>query len=612
MRLISVFCALGLLLGLAGSTTAADLQQILERHAEALGGRAKIESIRSLLIEAEISMGGMTGVSNAYYDAPDRARVELSLPLMSYTQLCDGQECWLIDGQGLVTKLTAEFKGMLVTQEALERHHYLDQDDFDGEMSLADSLIAIDSFACFQIDLLPNEGVPAQIFIDSSDYLIRQIAIETDMARVLSRPSDYRKIDGMMMPFRTVESTDAGFVAGEITVTHLEINPELPDSLFVLPQQKPGAQSQFADSLVVPFELLDNHIYVEVQIAGSGPYSFIFDSGAGGTALGLRAAAELGLESLGQAEARGVGGADSAQVFVIPELQFGGLRLDSLTAFALDLSTLEAMLDHPLAGIIGYDLLSRFTITVDYENSQLLFYDAATEPRDSWGESCELSLDFRLPYMEMLVNDSISGLVRIDTGARSTIDLNSPFTREHNLLDTISQEYLLYDVYGLGGSSHGAIAMLPALTICGARLDSVFAGFSLSTEGLFAGTTAAGNLGNGILKRFVVTFDYAGSRIYFKKRAAAEKLGRIRNMAGVGIADQKGYFTVVEVLEGCPAVGKLEVGDRILHLDGRPLTGLSVSQVNWLLIDEIGKLVEIEIERQGEKLTKRIVLQSLY
>ncbi|MFH2055006.1 MAG: aspartyl protease family protein [bacterium] len=611
-RRISLWAVLLLLVLAGGILRAADLQEILDRHAEAIGGRERIESIQSLLIEAEVSLGGMKGSSNSYFKAPNLVRVELELPLMSYTQICDGDDCWMIDQQGLVTKLTAEFRGMLVTQEALERYQYLEPGLFPGQVQLAESLVAVDGFDCYQIDVLPDGGVPAQLFIDSSEFLIRQVAMQTDMARILSRPSNYREVEGLLMPYRTVESTDAGFVAGEITVARIEIDPMLSDTLFSLPARDASTRTTLADSMVVPFELFDNHIYLEIEIADSGPHSFIFDSGAGGIAIDRKLAASLNLESLGKAEARGVGGADSADVYVIPQLRLGELQLDSVSGFAVDLESLAELLEHPLAGIIGYELLSRFIITVDYFNQQLIIYDQATEPRDFWGDGCELSLDFRLPYMEMTVNDSIKGRFRIDTGARSTLDLNSPFVSEHHLLDTTAQEHLVYDIHGLGGRSSGVVALLPSLTVCGTRLDSLFVGYSLSTEGLFAGSAAAGNLGGGILKRFFVTFDYAGGRLYFKKSPAAGMLGRIRNMAGLRIAPQEGYFVVVEVLADGAATGKLEVGDRIVSIDGRSVSGLSESAVNWLMIDEKGRSVEIDIERQGKPRTERVVLQNLY
>jgi hypothetical protein len=242
----------------------------------------------------------------------------------------------------------------------------------------------------------------------------------------------------------------------------------------------------------------------------------------------------------------------------------------------------------------------------------LTFYPSNTEPRPDWGEACTLLLDFRLPYMELTVNDSITGRFRVDTGSRSTLDLNSPFVAEHQLLDTTRQNFLRYDIYGLGGSSTGFVSMLPSLTLCGDRLDSLFVGYSQSSEGLFAGAATAGNLGGGILKRFRVTFDYHDEQIYLRKSAAAEKLGRIRNMAGLRIVAKSEEFVVVEVFADGPAAGKIEIGDQLLRINGQPLEALNLEDVNWMLIDARGRQVEIEFTREGKQLSETILLQSLY
>ena len=52
----------------------------------------------------------------------------------------------------------------------------------------------------------------------------------------------------------------------------------------------------------------------------SGPLGFVFDSGAGGLAIGRRLLPRLRLDRLGTQEARGIGGADSATLFMVAQL----------------------------------------------------------------------------------------------------------------------------------------------------------------------------------------------------------------------------------------------------------------------------------------------------
>src|SRR5215472_11669194 len=48
-------------------------------------------------------------------------------------------------------------------------------------------------------------------------------------------------------------------------------------------------------SFTLPFELIDNRVFIEVRLNGHGPYHFILDTGAEGT-ISDRVAQELGLK----------------------------------------------------------------------------------------------------------------------------------------------------------------------------------------------------------------------------------------------------------------------------------------------------------------------------
>jgi hypothetical protein len=57
-------------------------------------------------------------------------------------------------------------------------------------------------------------------------------------------------------------------------------------------------------ALAIPFELVDDHIYLRVSVNGSSPLSFILDTGASHTILNLRNANAfgMGLQPLGKVE----------------------------------------------------------------------------------------------------------------------------------------------------------------------------------------------------------------------------------------------------------------------------------------------------------------------
>jgi hypothetical protein len=72
------------------------------------------------------------------------------------------------------------------------------------------------------------------------------------------------------------------------------------------------AESKFsiADSKTttkLPFELIDNRVFVEVRLNGQGPFHFILDTGTGGFSIVDDVAQKLGLQVKDAGEGGGVG-----------------------------------------------------------------------------------------------------------------------------------------------------------------------------------------------------------------------------------------------------------------------------------------------------------------
>jgi hypothetical protein len=598
----------------AGSTVAGlTLQEILQRQAGALGGIDRLRNLQSYMIKASVTVGGMKGSTVTYYRAPDRFRTDVALPLMNSSQGCNGDDCWITDNQGLTLSLGADMRGITMTEMAIENWSYCDSASFRGDISLADSNATVDSALCYVIRVAPRNGTPAMLYISQATFLPRQFKIMTDAGTFYSRFYDYRPVNGVMMPFRTTEMSDAGFVVGISTVTDVKVNVMLADSLFAptaIAGGNWGLQAD-VDSVVVPFELWRNHIYISASINGKGPFRFIFDSGAGGTAINRKLVNEMGLTRLGTAEARGVGGADSTEVYQIDTLEVAGVRLMGLPGSTIDFDQLESVAETRIDGIIGYDLLNRFAISVDYTDHRLVIYRPGIEPHSTWGEPCRLTIDLRLPYVDATVEDTIAARFRLDTGSASTIDFHTPFVLAHDLRkDTTTSRPVT--ATGIGGTIAGNVGLSPAINICDNRIDSLLVSFSSTPTGLFAGSNTAGNIGTGVLKAFTVTFDYGRETVYLKKTENSQNSASLRNMAGVELGREHGKIVVRRVIGGRAADGFLMSDDILVEINGRETKGKSIDEVDEMLTGKRGSDVRIKVERSGRVSEMDILLDSLY
>lgn len=614
------YAAFGLLLSLVLLSCvfaqAATVEEVMEKHLEAIGGKHAIDSIASLKIEAALDIGGMTGSGTTWFKAPDKFRADISLPVMSTSQGCFGDDCWMADPRGLTVDLGHELKRMMVTQRVVQRSDYALPEKFDGELTLQteNAMLANDTSGLryYVVEVNPVGGVPAKVWIDKRTFLMRQISMKTDMGTLITEFFDYKGVAGVQFPHRYVERTDAALVSATGNVTSIEINPELSDTLFVAPGQRHESSdwNLSADSLVIPCDFWRNHLYVEATIGGEGPHSLIFDTGAGGLALNSKIVEGLDLEVIGQLEARGVGGAEESDLYQIESLEISGLQLDSITASAIDFSGIEATGTHKIDGIIGYTLLSRFITVIDYGRNEIILYPRSQHDRN-WGHQCDLTVDFRLPYIDATINDSIVGTFRLDTGSISTLDLNSPFVKKYNLVDTASGDYIELMAVGVGGTSSGLVGQLDELEICSFEQDSIWAGFTLSDRGIFSGASTAGNIGAGILKRFRITLDYASGSVYFQPTADYEYISHARNMAGITLERTNGAVTVAHVLTGHAASDVLRKGDILLEVDNVSTEGRSLSEIERLLVGG-RRTVEIVYERDGERESAAFRLESYF
>jgi predicted aspartyl protease len=80
-----------------------------------------------------------------------------------------------------------------------------------------------------------------------------------------------------------------------------------------VPQSAPAfSMAGGKTSSTLPFEMIDNRVFVDVRLNGRGPFHFIFDTGAGGFTMYRNVADQLGLHVEDAGEGSGVGARTSA------------------------------------------------------------------------------------------------------------------------------------------------------------------------------------------------------------------------------------------------------------------------------------------------------------
>ena len=506
-------------LELARLTLAADiaapltLETLLQRHLAALGGASALEAIHNTRIVATVQTGGITGTVTTIYAAPDKEYEEDKLGILDNLQGYDGVTAWERDTNGNVRDLAGEEEKDLRDQLFFDTNSYVLPGRIPGKMTLRP--LAEPGTGNYVVDAYPEGGKKSTIFFDPHTFMIVKEQHLDDDVLVTTAYSDYRLVDGTPFPFHTVTTngTTRYDIVGQVQT--LQNNVPIQPGLFV----KPGGTKNFgfvrpgATSATVPFDLDDGEIGLEVKLNGV-PERVFLDSGAAGIALAQSAATALGLQSSGYLEVRGYGGSADQHPVLIQTLEVpGAVRLSQVAAIAIDLpEQLNAYFTRPLAGFVGYDLLSHFVVRIDYPHRKLTFIQAeAFRPGAPDGKALPLSLDGNVPTIQAQVDALPPAQFLIDTGdADAAVRLYGPYVAAHGL-DKKYPRGAIAVGGGVGGVSRSRLTRTQSFTVAGVTFPNIPTSFSLDTKG-GASLVNAGSLGSRLLSRFVVTFDYPHSR----------------------------------------------------------------------------------------------------
>jgi Aspartyl protease len=153
---------------------------------------------------------------------------------------------------------------------------------------------------------------------------------------------------------------------------NLRITLDYPRSILELRDSNSGAE----DSRAIEFELGSPKplILTWANVNGLGRYRFALDTGAGSTMVSSELAQNLALSRGAQIPIQGAGGPAAGFVSELSLLEFGNISLRDVTVVAADIfAPLRNPVGGELDGIIGYNVMRQFRVTIDYPMKRMRF-----------------------------------------------------------------------------------------------------------------------------------------------------------------------------------------------------------------------------------------------
>lgn len=139
---------------------------------------------------------------------------------------------------------------------------------------------------------------------------------------------------------------------------------------------EPAGRSKAVTEVAMRLASLDKPlILVDVYANGAGPFQFAIDTGTSTTAITPELAKQLGVVSSPIGAATTGGAQVDVTAGVLQSFQVGGARIDNLAVIVADFfAMLSSALGAKLDGIVGYNFLRNYKITLDYPNEKLSLF----------------------------------------------------------------------------------------------------------------------------------------------------------------------------------------------------------------------------------------------
>ena len=396
---------------------------------------------------------------------------------------------------------------------------------------------------------VPN-GNGFTLWINRSTHLIERIVGDP-----IVYLSDYRPVQGVLLPFSL--HIDVGGQQQIITLTRQTLSERLDAKGFAIPFRKDYTMPP-SGSVTVPAE--QGTIFA-AKINGKGPFKVMFDTGSVDL-MSADLAKYLGLRLEGKVRLASDAGLIDGQTAHIDMLQIGDLVLRDQTFLVINSSWNTK---DPLVGAVGYELMRRLTVKVDYEAQQLTFYDAPSFTYSGSGIAVPLLLHGTTFEVQGRLA-GVNGTFALDTGNQFGFSLESAFVKENDVIKLLGARFQGYSGRSYAGPLPVAYyARVKTLHVGDAEVNNVIAYLNTGEPGP---ADYAGNIGDSILRQFNVTFDAMHGTLFLEKNANWGKPG-VFNRAGIVLDIEDHGQLIKTILPGSSGeTAGLLVGDLITAIDG--------------------------------------------
>ncbi len=382
-------------------------------------------------------------------------------------------------------------------------------------------------------------------------------------------------------------------------------------------------------SFQIPFEMSQNLIILPIRINGSQTMKFILDSGitktiitelTGVDSVDLNYTKEVTLAGLGKDKSGSAYSSRGNEIRIDhPDRRNSGIIGLNMDIFILMESHFELskQLGIKVNGLIGSDFFSSFIVEIDYDDRLISFYSPENfnyKRKTKRYTEIPLEISNHKAFVEatLIQNSGLKTDVKllIDTGASLAMWIalfsDPAIELPQNTIPAMLGQGLNGDIKGVNGRIKGII-------FAGTELLKPVIAFpdSLSVKGMMRDSDRNGSLGNDVLRRFDIIFDYPHARMFVR---ANRKVNDIFSYNKSGMEVEKPYinlplYTVYNVTDNSPAHNAgIRAGDQVKAINYMSAANLNLDDINSILHGHESTIIRLKIIRDEEEIRVKFAL----
>ena len=244
-------------------------------------------------------------------------------------------------------------------------------------------------------------------------------------------------------------------------------------------------------------------------------FNFILDTGSGGISLDSTTCAEYKIShSPSGRTINGIAGIRDVDFARNNDLLLPGLRVKGLDFYVNDYEILTSVYGEKIDGIIGYNFFSRYIVKINFDSTNIEVYEPGSLRYPPGGYLLH-PLFTALPIQSLRIIDSrqINSNFYLDTGAGLCFLVSKDFANDSSLLMK-KRIPVPVEAQGLGGKKRMAITIIKEVKIGPYNFRRVPTHILDDEFNVTSYPYIGGLLGNDILKRFNIVFNYPKREIH--------------------------------------------------------------------------------------------------